>query len=136
MPGYYAACRVKIINIRRLVIVLLPPTMKTPYYSGEFMKAQHTDSQDDHQLRERMLESRLANRDDVRDIHIVTALPFSERLGENTIGPTLVKKVSQNSKTDLSWAMHWAVQVGDQFFELQRGYPDPLRTGLRMSKWD
>lgn len=29
-----------------------------------------------------------------------------------------------------------AVQVGDQFFELQRGYPDPMRTGLRMSKWD
>ena len=110
--------------------------MKTPYYSGEFTKAQHTDIQDDDQLRERMLEYRLANRDDVRDIHIVTALPFSERLRKNTVGPNLVKKVSQNSKTDLSWAMHWAVQVGDQFFELQRGYPDPLRTGLRMSKWD
>ena len=26
--------------------------------------------------------------------------------------------------------------MGDQFFELQRGYPDPMRTGLRMSKWD
>ena len=112
------------------------PTMKTPYYSGEFTKAQHTDIQDDDQLRERMLEYRLANRDDVRDIHIVTALPFSERLRKNTVGPNLVKKVSQNSRTDLSWAMHWAVQVGDQFFELQRGYPDPLRTGLRMSKWD
>ena len=110
--------------------------MKTPYYSGEFMKAQHTDIQDDDQLRERMLEYRLANRDDVRDIYIVTALPFSERLRKNAVGPSLVKKVSQNSKTDLSWAMHWAVQVGDQFFELQRGYPDPLRTGLRMSKWD
>ena len=110
--------------------------MKTPYYGGEFTKAQHTDIQHDDQLRERMLEYRLANRDDVRDIHIVTALPFSERLKKNTVGPNLVKKVSQNSKTDLSWAMHWAVQVGDQFFELQRGYPDPLRTGLRMSKWD
>ncbi len=110
--------------------------MKTPYYSGEFTKAQHTDIQDDDQLRERMLEYRLANRDDVRDIYIVTALPFSERLRKDTVGPALVKKVSQNSKTDLSWAMHWAVQVGDQFFELQRGYPDPLRTGLRMSKWD
>lgn len=110
--------------------------MKTPYYSGEFTKTQHTDIQDDNQLRERMLEARLANRDDVRDIHIVTALPFSERLRKNVVGPNLVKKVSQNSKTDLSWAMHWAVQVGDQFFELQRGYPDPLRTGLRMSKWD
>lgn len=116
--------------------MLLLPTMKTPYYSGEFTKAQHTDIQDDDQLRERMLEYRLANRDDVRDIHIVTALPFSERLRKNAVGPNLVDRISQNSKTDLSWAMHWAVQVGDQFFELQRGYPDPLRTGLRMSKWD
>ena len=132
-----AACRVNnIINIERPATVPFLPTMKTPYYSGEFTKAQHTDIQDDDQLRERMLEHRLANRDDVREIHIVTALPFSERLRKNTLGPNLVKKVSQNSRTDLSWAMHWAVQVGDQFFELQRGYPDPLRTGLRMSKWD
>lgn len=76
--------------------MLLLPTMKTPYYSGEFTKAQHTDIQDDEQLRERMLEYRLANRDDVRDIHIVTALPFSERLKKSTVGSNLVKKVSQN----------------------------------------
>ena len=152
--------------------------MKTPYYSGTFTAAQHTDIEDDYQLKERMLEHRLANRDDVREIHIVTALPFSERLRSSPAGTDLVKKVSKTSKTDLSWAMHWsvflqplipwfrvrweprnivsglscsppppkhgadlekynrAVQVGDQFFELQRGYPDPMRTGLRMSKWD
>ncbi|KAL6722064.1 hypothetical protein ACLMJK_001169 [Lecanora helva] len=110
--------------------------MKTPYYSGDFTVAQHSDIHDDDQLRERMLEHRLANRDDVREIYVVTALPFSERLRGSDIGRDLVKRVSKPSKTDLSWAMHWAIQVGDQFFELQRGYPDPLRTGLRMSEWD
>ena len=83
--------------------------MKTPYYSGTFTAAQHTDTEDDYQLRERMLEHRLANRDDVREIHIVTALPFSERLRSNAAGTDLVKKVSKTSKTDLSWAMHWFV---------------------------
>ena len=103
--------------------------MKTPYYSGSFTAAQHSLVGDDDQLRERMLEHRLANRDDVRDIHIVTALPkFRES------GTSMARKASD--KTDLSWAMHWALQVGDQFFELQRGYPDPLRTGLKISKWD
>ena len=76
-----------------------------------------------------MLEHRLANRDDVRNIYIVTALPRFRESGTN-----VARKAS--NKTDLSWAMHWALQVGDQFFELQRGYPDPLRTGLRMSRWD
>lgn len=109
--------------------------MKTPYYTGAFTVAQHTDVQDDDQLRERMLEYRLANRDDVRDIYVVTAVPFKDRLG-GSLGLDLVDKVSKKSKTDLSWTMHWALQVGDQFFELQRGYPDPMRTGLRMSKWD
>ena len=83
--------------------------MKTPYYSGTFTAAQHTDIEDDYQLRERMLEHRLANRDDVREIHIVTALPFSERLRSNAVQTDLVKKVSKTSKTDLSWAMHWCV---------------------------
>lgn len=103
--------------------------MKTLYYSGKFTAAQHTGVDDDDQLRERILEHRLANRDDVRDIYIVTALPIFRESGTG-----VARKVS--SKKDLSWAMHWAVQVGDQFFELQRGYPDPRRTGLRMSKWD
>lgn len=103
--------------------------MKTPYYSGSFTAAQHTDVDDDDQLRERMLEHRLANRDDVREISIVTALP---RYRES--GTEFAKRI--HDKKDMSWAMHWALQVGDQFFELQRGYPDPLRTGLRMSKWD
>ncbi|KAL8716812.1 MAG: hypothetical protein Q9225_005894 [Loekoesia sp. 1 TL-2023] len=109
--------------------------MKTPYYTGAFTAAQHTNVQDDDQLRERMLEYRLANRDDVRDIYVVTAVPFKDRLG-GSLGSDLVQKASKKSKTDLSWTMHWALQVGDQFFELQRGYPDPMRTGLRMSKWD
>ncbi|KAL8821020.1 MAG: hypothetical protein Q9191_007396, partial [Dirinaria sp. TL-2023a] len=96
---------------------------------GSFTAAQHSNVDDDDELRERMLEHRLANRDDVRDIHIVTALPKFRESGTN-----MAKKASD--KTDLSWAMHWALQVGDQFFELQRGYPDPLRTGLKVSKWD
>ncbi|KAI4190979.1 MAG: hypothetical protein L6R41_000429 [Letrouitia leprolyta] len=112
--------------------------MKTPYYVGNFTVAQHTDVQDDDQLRERMLEHRLANRDDVRDIYVVTAAPFVERLGGSAgaVGSDLFDKASKKSKNDLSWAMHWAIQVGDQFFELQRGYPDPMRTGLRVSTWD
>ena len=108
--------------------------MKTPYYTGTFTAAQHTETQDDDQLRERMLAHRLANRDDVRDISIVTTAPLSARLG-GSVGTNLIEKASEKSKTALSWAMHWALQVGDQFFELQRGYPDPMRTGLRMSKW-
>ena len=108
--------------------------MKTPYYSGAFTAAQHTDVQADDQLRERMLEYRLANRDDVRDIHIVT-VPFTDVLS-GPVGADLVKQASKRSRTDLSWAMHWAIQVGDHFYELQRGYIDPTRTGLRMSKWD
>ena len=110
--------------------------MKTPYYSGSFTVAQHSGFQDDDQLRERMLEYRLADRDDVREISIVTALPFSERLKSNPTAQQVVNMASERSKSDLSWAMHWAIQVGDQFFELQRGYPDPLRTGLRVGKWD
>ncbi|KAL9594764.1 MAG: hypothetical protein Q9219_006850 [cf. Caloplaca sp. 3 TL-2023] len=109
--------------------------MKTPYYTGDFMIAQHSDAQDDDQLRERMLEHRLANRDDVRDIYVVTAAPFNDRPG-SSIASGLVETASKKSKNDLSWAMHWALQVGDQFFELQRGYPDPMRTGLRRSTWD
>ena len=108
--------------------------MKTPYYSGAFTAAQHVNVEDDDQLRERMLEHRLANRDDVRDIHIVT-VPFANVLS-SPVGADLVKQASKRSRTDLSWAMHWAVQVGDHFYELQRGYVDPTRTGLRMSKWD
>ena len=110
-------------------------TMKTPYYSGDYTAVQHNDLQEDDQLRERMLESRLANRDDVRDIYVVTTLPW-EPLKDSKVGRDVVKGLSKPSKTDLSWAMHWAIQVGDQYFELQRGYPDPLRTGLRMSTWD
>lgn len=110
--------------------------MKTPYYSGAFTAAQHIDEQDGDQLRERMSEYRLANRDDVREIFIVTAVP-TESLRNKAVGiDSMVKKFSKNSKTDLSWMLHWALQIGDQFFELQRGYPDPLRTGLHMSKWD
>ncbi|KAL9611585.1 MAG: hypothetical protein Q9167_003774 [Letrouitia subvulpina] len=108
--------------------------MKTPYYTGAFTAAQHTNVQDDDQIRERMLEYRLANRDDVRDIYVVTAPPTDCLSG--TVGENLVKQASKRSKTDLSWAMHWAIQVGDQYFELQRAYYDPTRTGLRMSNWD
>ncbi|KAL8831672.1 MAG: hypothetical protein Q9170_005195 [Blastenia crenularia] len=82
-----------------------------------------------------MLEYRLANREDKRDIYVVTAAPFGDRLG-GSVGADLVGKVSKRSKSDLSWAMHWALQVGDSFFELQRGYPDPMRTGLKTSQWD
>lgn len=114
--------------------------MKTPYYSGDFTAAQHTDVHDDDQLRERMLAHRLEHRDDVRDIYIVTALPInlriSDRVKDNSVVKGLVDKVSDPSKSDLSWMMHWAVQVGDQFFELQRDYPDVLRTGWRMSQWN
>ncbi|KAL8937495.1 MAG: hypothetical protein Q9211_003667 [Gyalolechia sp. 1 TL-2023] len=109
--------------------------MKTPYYAGHFTAAQHTDVQDDDRLRERMLEHRLANRDDVRDIYVVTAAPFDARLA-GSVGTDLVEKASRKSKKELSWAMHWAIQVGDQFFELQRGYPDRMRTGLKVSSWD
>lgn len=72
----------------------------------------------------------------MREIFIVTAVP-TESLRNKPVGiDSMVKKFSKNSKTDLSWMLHWALQIGDQFFELQRGYPDPLRTGLHMSKWD
>ncbi|KAL9004433.1 MAG: hypothetical protein Q9188_002753 [Gyalolechia gomerana] len=109
--------------------------MKTPYYAGDFAVAQHTDIQDDDQLRETMLEHRLANRDDVRDIYVVTAAPIGARL-PGSVGSDLVEWAFKKSKNHLSWAMHWALQVGDQFFELQRGYPDPMRTGLKVSSWD
>ena len=116
--------------------VLSAAIMKTPYYSGAFTVAQHTVDQDAAQIRERMLEHRLANRDDVREIYIVTALPFSNSLRKWSIANSAVNQASKKSETDLSWAMHWALQIGDQFFELQRGYPDPLRTGLQMGEWD
>lgn len=95
--------------------------MKTPYYSGTFTAVQHTDVEDDYQLRERMLEHRLANRDDVREIHIVTALPFSERLRSNAVQTDLVNKISKTSKTDLSWAMHWFVLPRSPSFYLSSG---------------
>lgn len=103
--------------------------MKTPYYSGDFTAAQHTNDGYADELRERMLEHRLAARDDVREIHVVTALPSFR-----TRGTSMAKKISE--KQDLTPLMHWAIQVGDQYFELQKGYSDPLRTGLRMSSWD
>ena len=83
-------------------------------------------------LREARLKRRLANRDDVRDITIVTA-PAIDIGG--TCGAKLFRHASDKSKTNLSWAMHWAIKVGDQYFELQRAHTDPTRTGLRMSKW-
>ena len=112
--------------------------MKTPYYVGALLAAQHhaahhTSIQDDDELRERMLEHRLADRDDVRDIYVVTC-PVSDQLS-GPRGVKIVEQASKRSKSDLSWAMHWAIQVGDQYFELQRGHYDPTRTGLRMSKW-
>ncbi|KAG8531829.1 uncharacterized protein KY384_003465 [Bacidia gigantensis] len=108
--------------------------MKTPYYSGSFTAAQHSDVEDNYELRERMLEHRLAQRDDVRDIFVVT-VPVNDSFN-TAIGGDLVKQASSRSRTDLSWAMHWAIKVGDQYFELQRAYYDPTRTGLRMSKWN
>ncbi|KAL9115058.1 MAG: hypothetical protein Q9187_007352, partial [Circinaria calcarea] len=83
-------------------------------------------------LREERLKRRLANRDDVREIAIVTTPAVA--LG-GTWGATLLRQASDKSKTKLSWAMHWAIKVGDQYFELQRAHTDPTRTGLRMSKW-
>ena len=109
--------------------------MKTPYYSGSLTATQHTDIHEGDEFRERLLERRLASRDDVRDIHVVTVVPFGERKGAKPIGSGL-KMAAKASKTHMSWAMHWAIQVGDQYFELSRGYPDPLRTGLRRSSWD
>ena len=113
--------------------------MKTPYYAGALLAvqhsaAQHNGIQEDDELRERMLEHRLANRDDVREIYVVTC-PASEQLS-GPRGVKIVEQASKRSKSDLSWAMHWAIQVGDQYFELQRAHYDPTRTGLRMSKWD
>ena len=107
--------------------------MKTPYYAGSLLAAQHKDFQTD-ELRERMLEYRLANRDDAREIYVVTTPPTEMLSGPR--GATLVEQASKKSRSDLSWAMHWAIQVGDQYFELQRGHYDPTRTGLRMSKWN
>ena len=108
--------------------------MKTPYFTGAFTAAQHTDVQGDDQLRERMLEYRLASRDDVREIFVVT-VPVNDYLSTSA-GRNVVEQASERSKTELSWAMHWAIEVGDQYFELQRAYYDPTRTGLRMSRWD
>ena len=107
--------------------------MKTPYYAGSLLAAQHKDVQDD-ELRERMLEYRLANRNDVREIYIVTTPPTEMLSGPR--GANVVEQASKRSKSDLSWAMHWAIQVGEQYYELQRAHYDPTRTGLRMSRWD
>lgn len=85
-------------------------------------------------LKEQKLEQRLANRDDIRDIVIVTTPPVKTFKGPK--GARLVKQVVDKSDTKLSWAMHWAIRVGDNYFELQRAHDDPTRTGLRMSKWD
>lgn len=103
--------------------------MKTPYYMGSLVATQHKEIHDDDELRERMLENRLANRTDVREISVVTCSP-SEKFS------SLVEQASKRSTSGLTATMHWAIEVGEQYFELQRGHYDPTRTGLRMSKWD
>lgn len=103
--------------------------MKTPYYMGSLVATQHKEIHDDDELRERMLEHRLANRTDVREISVVTCSP-SEKFS------SLIEKASKRSTSGLTATMHWAIEVGEQYFELQRGHYDPTRTGLRMSKWN
>ena len=107
--------------------------MKTPNYGG----CDDLDSlgeAGETKRKEEKLEQRLANRDDVRDIVIVTTPPFKTSKGPK--GVRFMKQVVDKSETKFSWAMHWAIRVGDNYFELQRAHDDPTRTGLRMSRWD
>ena len=95
-----------------------------------------TDTSDLHdqgeaRLREKRLEKRLSNRDDVRDIVIVTTPPAKSLKGRR-----IVNQAVSMTETKFAWAMHWAIRVGDSYFELQRAHDDPTRTGLRMSQWD
>lgn len=107
--------------------------MKTPNYSGTLFEGQHDHHQGD-KLREAMLERRLADRDDCREIQVVTC-PASASL-KTRQGVGLLNLASKASNSDLTWVMHWAIQVGDEYFELQRDYYDPTRTGLRRTTWD
>jgi len=107
--------------------------MKTPDYGGCVYVDDLGDG-GETKLKDKKLEQRLANRDDVRDIVIVTTPPVKTFKGPK--GARLMKQVVDKSETKFSWAMHWAIRVGDNYFELQRAHDDPTRTGLRMSKWD
>ena len=107
--------------------------MKTLNY-GDYVYVDDLEGGVEMKLKEKKLEQRLANRDDVRDIVIVTTPPV--KIFKGPKGARLMKQVVDKSETKFSWAMHWAIRVGDSYFELQRAHDDPTRTGLRMSKWD
>ena len=85
------------------------------------------------ELRERKLVKRLSNRKDVREILLVMTPAL--KLLETTGGDWLVTHMSSLFHSNLSQISHWAINIGDNYFELHRAASDQTRTELLVSKW-
>ena len=104
--------------------------MKTPYYPV------FDDSEiqlSERELREKRLVKRLSTREDVREILLVMT-PALKHL-QTTKGDRLMKRVSEVFHSNLSHISHWAINIGDNYFELHRIHSDLARTELSVSKW-
>ena len=104
--------------------------MKTPCYPTWNESEVHLS---ETELRERKLVQRLSSREDVREILLVMTPAL--KLFQTTGGDWLVKHLSALFHSNLSQISHWAIRIGDNFFELQRADYDHAQTELRVSKW-
>ncbi|MCJ1235151.1 hypothetical protein MMC14_003117 [Varicellaria rhodocarpa] len=104
--------------------------MKTPCYPIWNESEVHLS---ETELRERKLVQRLSSREDVREILLVMTPAL--KLFQTTGGDWLVKHLSALFHSNLSQISHWAIRIGDNFFELQRADYDHAQTELRVSRW-